>query len=95
MPDICVEAIAPEQFLVRVSENGSQTEHLVKVTKQAFERYGQRTSGKRLVEETFRFLLERERKEAIMHSFELPVLDRHFPGFGEEIAERLRSAAAG
>jgi hypothetical protein len=95
MAEIWVQAIAPEEFLVRVTEDGSHTEHLVKVTRQALERYGCHAGGKRLVEETFRFLLEHEEKEAIMHSFELHVLDRYYPGYREEIRERLGPAPMG
>ncbi|MFQ6117921.1 MAG: hypothetical protein ACE5LQ_06610, partial [Candidatus Bipolaricaulia bacterium] len=53
------------------------------------------TSGKvgpeRLVEQSFRFLLEREPKEAILKRFDLTVISRYFPEYEEEIARRLGS----
>ena len=44
----------------------------------------------RLVYETFDFLLEREPKESIMRSFDLPVIERYFPEYPDEIVRRLR-----
>lgn len=44
----------------------------------------------RLLYETFDFLLEREPKESIMSSFELPVIARYFPEYPDEIARRMR-----
>ena len=46
----------------------------------------------RLIEESFRFLLEREPKESIMRTFELPVIERYFPDYAREITQRLSSA---
>jgi hypothetical protein len=43
----------------------------------------------RLVEETFDFLLERESKESILATFELPVVERYFPGYRDEMRRRL------
>ena len=41
------------------------------------------------MEESFRFLLERERKESILSSFDLTVIGRYFTEYEREIAERL------
>lgn len=38
-----------------------------------------------LVERSFRFLLAREPKEAILRRFELPVIARYFPEYDREI----------
>lgn len=43
----------------------------------------------RVVEESFRFLLEREPNASILLSFELPVIGRYFPEFEREIRRRL------
>ena len=43
----------------------------------------------RLVYETIAFLLEREPKESILHSFDLSVVGRYFPEFEAEIRSRL------
>jgi hypothetical protein len=45
---------------------------------------------KELVRESFRFLLEREPPESILSRFDLPVIERYFPGYGSEIARRLK-----
>lgn len=48
-------------------------------------------SAERLLEASFRFLLEREPKEAILRTFELPVIERYFPEYPQEILGRLAS----
>ena len=44
---------------------------------------------KRLVEETFDFLLEREPKESILRTFDLSVVSQYFPEYDNEIRSRL------
>jgi hypothetical protein len=41
------------------------------------------------VEESFRFLLEREPKESILRRFNLTVISRYFPEYEREIKGRL------
>lgn len=43
----------------------------------------------RVLEESFRFLLEREPASAILRRFELPVIARYFPEYEKEIGRRL------
>jgi hypothetical protein len=43
----------------------------------------------RVIEESFRFLLEREPNTSILRSFELPVIARYFPEYEREIRRRL------
>ena len=43
----------------------------------------------RLLYETFDFLLEREPKESILHSFDLSVVSTYFPDYEHEIRGRL------
>lgn len=43
----------------------------------------------RLLEESFRFLLEREPASSILPRFELPVIARYFPEYEKEIRRRL------
>ena len=42
-----------------------------------------------LVEESFRFLLEREPADAILRRFELPIIGRYFADYPDEIRRRL------
>jgi hypothetical protein len=78
------------ECLVTVREQGSTTHHRVTLRQADYE---QLTDGKvspeALVEESFRFLLEREPKESILRSFELPLIGRYFPEYEREIKSRL------
>ena len=42
-----------------------------------------------LVRASFDFLLQREPREAILRRFELPVIERYFPGYADHIRRRL------
>ena len=42
-----------------------------------------------LAEASFRFLLEREPKESILRSFEMPVIARYFPEYEQRIGDYL------
>jgi hypothetical protein len=46
-----------------------------------------------LVLASFRFLLERERKESILREFDLDVIGRYFPEYRREIAGYLEPRA--
>jgi hypothetical protein len=48
-----------------------------------------RRGAEALVEESFRFLLEREPQGSIMRRFDLQVIGRYFPEYSEEIGKRL------
>lgn len=92
MAEITVEAAGDETFRVQVSEGGTRTTHRVTARLDQQRRYAAGTPAERLIEESFRFLLEREPKEAILQVFELSVIEQYFPEFGEEIGRRLRDA---
>ena len=75
---------------VTVSEGGSETHHRVTLHKTDYERLaGGKADPEDLVAESFRFLLEREPKEAILRSFDLTVIGRYFPEYEREISKRL------
>ena len=78
------------EFQVTVRERRSETQHRVTLRKADYERLaGSKASPEALVTESFRFLLERESKEAILRSFDLTVIDRYFPEYEREIAKHL------
>ncbi|MFQ6033274.1 MAG: hypothetical protein ACE5LD_02970 [Candidatus Bipolaricaulia bacterium] len=85
--------------VVLTGADGSSTEHRVTLKEADYRRLTDTqktgTSGKvgpeRLVEQSFRFLLEREPKEAILKRFDLTVISRYFPEYEGEIARRLGS----
>jgi len=78
------------EFQVTVREGGGETHHHVTLQKADYERLaGGRASPEALVTESFRFLLELERKESILRSFDLSVIARYFPEYEREIVKRL------
>lgn len=89
MAEIEIEPIDDEFYRVLVREEGQATEHRVTVTEEHRRRYGGDASAEELLEASFRFLLEREPKEAILSRFELPVIERYFPDYPDRIGERL------
>lgn len=92
MAEITVEDISEDggelEFSVTVSEGGSSSEHRVRLGRDYYERL---TEGKatphELVENSFKFLLEREPKESILGSFDLSVIERYFPEYPEKIGK--------
>src|SRR5262249_18216037 len=56
---------------------------------------GGKANAERLIEESFRFLLERESNTSILRSFQLTDISRYFPEYEREIRGRLRSLAGG
>lgn len=47
------------------------------------------TKVESLVRASFEFLLEREPRESILRSFDLPLISRYFPEYEREIRQRL------
>jgi hypothetical protein len=75
---------------VRVGDDAASTEHRVSVDRAALAGLAPgATSPEELVVASFRFLLEREPREAIMRAFELPIISRFFADYGAEISRRL------
>jgi len=90
-------AVSPESadvFRVTVTERETHTVHRVTVPASYYEKLtGQRVAVEELVRLSFEFLLEREPKESILRTFELPVIGRYFPEFEREITRRLGARA--
>ena len=89
MTEIRVEPAGEESYRVRVEEAGGASEHTVRVPADQLERYGGGAGAEELVEASFRFLLEREPKEAILSSFELSTIEGYFPEYPDEIRRRV------
>jgi hypothetical protein len=66
---------------VDVSDATGTTHHLVRVSRQDFDRWRRGRSAEELVRDSFNFLLEREPKESILREFDLSVIQRYFPDF--------------
>ena len=93
MAEISVSrADAPDGWLltVRVSERGGATEHCVSLSCDYHAQLTQdRATPEQLAEASFAFLLEREPKESILRSFELPVIARYFSDYERRIGDYL------
>jgi hypothetical protein len=50
---------------------------------------GANISAEKLIEESFRFLLEREPNTSILPAFDLPLIGQYFPEYARVIGERL------
>ncbi len=76
----------PLEFDVLVSDGNSETRHRVSMAR---ENYDSLTRGRcapdRCIEAAFRFLLDREPKEAILTRFDVTVISRYFPEFETEL----------
>lgn len=80
----------PYVFQVTVREGAGKTRHRVTLARADYERLsGGEASPEALVSESFRFLLEREPKEAILRSFDLTVIGRYFPEYERTISQRV------
>ncbi len=89
MAKIRVERMAGDTFHVAVEDGAGETVHSVTATAEHLRRYGGEEHPERLLEASFEFLLEREPKESILRSFELPVIERYFPEYARDIKTRL------
>jgi hypothetical protein len=83
---IDVKSMGDENYEVTVEEGGSRSRHSVTLRKDYCDRL---TAGKispeELIRRSFEFLLQREPKESILSSFDLPVIQRYFPEYEERI----------
>ena len=77
-------------FDVEVTDGRAHTHHAVRVPPSLAAELGcPEATDRRLVEESFAFLLEREPATSIMPSFGLEVIERFFPEYRQEMARRL------
>jgi hypothetical protein len=85
----------PLSFDAVIRDSGSQTRHQVTLSKAD---YGRLTNGccpsDQLVEAAFRFLLDREPKEAILSRFDISVISRYFPDFEAKLPQYMASDSA-
>lgn len=90
MAEIEVSRAADENvYVVRVEDGTGSSEHRVTATPEQLESLGAAGDPEALLEESFRFLLEREPRSAILSRFELPVISSYFPEYEEEIRRRM------
>jgi hypothetical protein len=90
MADISISLMAPRKFRVQVREGDRETTHQVTVPDRLGDGPELRDDDlERVVRESFRFLLERERATSILAQFSLSDVSRYFPEYPDELARRL------
>jgi hypothetical protein len=87
---VTVEASSEDRFRVTVSEGESSTTHIVIVSNSDWDFLTDRKCSKeKLVIESFRFLLQREKKEEILPEFNIMLIAKYFPEYPIQIRKRL------
>ena len=80
----------PPSYEVVVREGGGETRHLVTLEQETCRRLtAGAASPETCIEAAFRFLLDREPKEAILARFDIMVIARYFPEFERELPTYL------
>jgi hypothetical protein len=79
----------PMAFEVVVREPGGTTTHHVTLAAADLARLSQGRPPKQVIEAAFRFLLDREPKEAILARFDISAISGYFPEFGRELPNYL------
>lgn len=86
MPTIRVSHRTGNVYDVTVNDDRGSSTHEVAVWPSDVARYMPDATPEELLEATFAFLLEREPKEAILRTFELPVVEQYFPDYPASMA---------
>lgn len=89
MPRIEANETEPGVFEVSVTSGGSTTTHRVTADSDTVAHLAPDRSPRHVVEASFRFLLDREPKESILRSFDLPVIARYFPDYEARLGDYL------
>jgi hypothetical protein len=90
---IRVKALSEGEWLVTV-EAATVTNHRVSVSAADVQRLGvPAVSTEKVLEASFRFLLDREPNTSILSSFELPLISRYFPEYAKELPRYLGAAS--
>lgn len=88
MQKIDIRPMGPHEYAVRLTEGTDTTHHRVTVPEDLVDDLGI-TDERRLVHESFEFLLERYSADSIRDEFDLDDISREDPAYTEEIRTRL------
>ena len=83
----------PLTFDVVVREDGEETSHRVTISPPYLARLAPRQPPERCIEAAFRFLLDREPRQAILRRFDVAIIARYFPEFERALPRYLGDAA--
>jgi hypothetical protein len=81
-----VDALA---FEVIVHQGRGESRHRVTLARQTLEKFAPGETGENCVKAAFRFLLDREPKEAILKHFDIAIIPSYFPEFSRELPRYL------
>ena len=90
MPEITVTARGEGSYEVAIVDSGSATKHIVTAAETVVARLAPNEGPEALIAASFRFLLDREPKESILRSFDLPIISRYFPDYETSLPSYLR-----
>ncbi len=85
----------PLRFEVAVREGRGTSHHAVTMTPATYRRLsaGGEHTAERCIEAAFRFLLDREPKEAILGQFDITLIPHYFPEFEARLPDYLSGAS--
>jgi hypothetical protein len=86
---ISIQAKGGTRYWVTIEEGITKTVHEVTVTPGSIKQFGQGATAERLVEASFKFLLEREPKESILKHFDLSDIETYFPDYRRKVRAML------
>lgn len=90
MATIDINELGSHEYDVSVGDGGAVTRHRVRVPPRLRDDLGLSADDeRRLVHESFEFLLEREPASAILGEFTLDTISRYFPEYDAEIRSRV------
>ena len=79
------------RFNIVVEEGGKKTKHSVSMSKDFYESLGVEVAAWKVIETSFRFLLDHEPKESILSKFDITVISHYFPEFKEQLMKKLKN----
>ncbi len=89
MAQIDVSPGGGDEYVVTVDDGRGTTRHRVTASAAVVAELGGGARTEDLLIASFRYLLQREPKEAILSRFDLPEIGLHFPDYPAEIKRRL------
>ncbi len=77
------------KFQVTIEEANGKTTHVITISENLLDFLPKNLSDEEIVSSIFRFLLDREPKEAILSNFDISIIPSYFPEFFTEIFSYL------